>query len=73
MLNQQICLCFIMIIRGDFMDATLAIIILVSVMYFVIIIGAVIFILKKRKSNFKQKTDLKLDQTFKTSQVEKNP
>ncbi|WP_168193871.1 hypothetical protein [Lysinibacillus sp. SGAir0095] len=55
------------------MDTTLAIIILVAVMYFVIIIGAIIFIMKKRKNIFKQTIDAKPLQTFQPSQEKKNP
>ncbi|MDI7740378.1 hypothetical protein QMK38_00055 [Lysinibacillus fusiformis] len=54
------------------MDTTFAIIILVAVMYFVIFIGAIIFIMKKRKSIFKQTIDPKPKNFIQTSKENKN-
>lgn len=58
--------------RGDTMETTFAIIILVAVMYFVIFIGAIIFIMKKRKSIFKQTIDPKPKNFIQTSKENKN-
>ncbi|PYF09125.1 hypothetical protein BJ095_101354 [Ureibacillus chungkukjangi] len=54
------------------MDTTLAIIILVAVMYFVIIICAILFIMNKRKNIFTQTIDPKPQQTFQVKQEKKN-
>ena len=54
-------------------DTTLAIIILVAVMYFIIIIGAIIFIMNKRKNIFKQTIDPKPEQPFQNNQEKENP
>lgn len=53
------------------MDITLAIIILVAVMYLLIIIGAIFFLRKRKKGMFTQKIDPKpIPQNYNSKKVE---
>jgi len=63
--------CTIIVNRGDSMDTTLVIITLVAIMYFFIMIGVLVVFFKKRKSLFKQTTDIKTQQTFQSGQESK--